>query len=91
MNKIDVIKAVATRTGLPASTAEKAIESLGEVLTDAILSGQEASLPGVGKLATKASAARTGRNPRTGETIQIPAGKRLIIRPSKHIKEALKP
>jgi DNA-binding protein HU-beta len=91
MNKNDIIKAVATRTGLPASTAEKAIECLGEVLTDAILSGQEASLPGVGKLATKATAPRTCRNPRTGAPVQVPAGKRLIIRPSKHIKEALKP
>ena len=47
-------------------------------------------LPGVGKLKVKATAARKGRNPKTGESINIPAGQRVTFSPSKELKEAMK-
>lgn len=60
-------------------------KAIGEVL----LANDEITLPGLGKLKVKETAARTGRNPRTGEVLEIPAGRKVVFAPGKEFKEKL--
>lgn len=69
---------------------EKALQAFCSVAAAELLAGGEVSLPGLGKLKVKETNARTGRNPRTGEAIEIPAGRRKVVfSPGKDFKEAL--
>lgn len=68
-----------------------ALVSLCEVAAAELLGGGEIPLPGLGKLKSKDIAARTGRNPRTGETLDIPAHKAVTFTACKDLKEAMKP
>lgn len=70
---------------------DAALDSLCEVAVAELLGGGEVPLPGLGKLKLRKTAARKGRNPRTGETLDIPAGKKVLFVPSKDLKDALKP
>lgn len=65
-------------------------DSLCDVMAAELLGGGEVPLPGIGKLKAKKTAARKGRNPRTGESVDIPAGKRVRFVACKELKEALK-
>lgn len=67
-----------------------ALDSLCEVAAAELLGGGEIPLPGVGKLKVKETSAREGRNPRTRESLHIPAGKKVVFIPGKDLKEALK-
>lgn len=69
---------------------ESAFAALCEVAAAELLGGGEVSLPGLGKLKVKATNARTGRNPKTGEMIEIPAGRKVIFTPGKEFKEAFR-
>ena len=68
---------------------EKALQAFCSVAAAELLAGGEVSLPGLGKLKVKDTNARTGRNPRTGEAIEIPAGRKVVFSPGKDFKEAL--
>jgi DNA-binding protein HU-beta len=73
-------------------TKVKAKEILDTVLTalrDAAVKGEEVSLPGFGKFKVQDKPARQGRNPRTGETLEIAATKKLVFQPAKPLKDAL--
>ncbi len=70
---------------------ESTLEATCNVMAAELLGGGEVSLPGIGKLKTVATKARTGRNPRTGEPLEIPAGKKVTFSPFRDFKEALKP
>lgn len=74
---------------LNATDMEKALQSFCSVAAAELLAGGEVSLPGLGKLKVKETNARTGRNPRTGEAIEIPAGRKVVFSPGKDFKEAL--
>lgn len=76
---------------LGVGTVERVLELFCGVAAAELLGGGEVPLPGIGKLKTKATAARKGRNPRTGEVLDIPAGKKVFFVPGKKLKEALKP
>lgn len=65
------------------------LDTLGDVATERLKAGDDVSLPGLGKLAVKTKAARTGRNPKTGEAIQIPAKRVPDFSPAKALKDAL--
>ena len=65
------------------------LDALGDVITERLKAGDEVTLPGLGKLAVKAKAARTGRNPKTGEAIQIPAKRVPDFSAAKALKDAL--
>ena len=65
------------------------LDALGDVTTDRLKAGEDVPLPGIGKLVVKAKAARTGRNPKTGETIQIPAKRVPNFTPAKARKDAV--
>ncbi len=75
MNRNDLVDAVAERTGLAKSDAARAVEALLGAVTDALSKGETVTLSGFGSFVAKTRAARTGRNPRTGESIAIPASR----------------
>ena len=74
MTKAELVKLYAEATQLPVGDAGECLERLGDIVAAELLGGGSVPLPGVGKLVIKARAARTGRNPRTGEPVDIPAG-----------------
>lgn len=73
---------------LNATDMEKALQSFSSVAAAELLAGGEVSLPDLGKLKVRTTNARTGRNPRTGEAIDIPAGRKVVFTPGKNFKEA---
>jgi len=73
MNKADLIKAIAADAGETHATVEAVLDAQAKATSKALGEGGEVIIPGVVKLGTKARAARMGRNPKTGEAIQIAA------------------
>ena len=68
---------------------DSALAAFCDVAAAELVDGGEISLPGLGKLKVKETSARTGRNPRTGERIDIPASRKIVFTPGKEFKEAL--
>ena len=91
MNKSELIDAVASKSGLSKADAGKTIDALFEVLTNAVKSGDKVSWPGFGSFSTSESAARTGRNPQTGEAVNISASTRMKFTASSALKGELNP
>lgn len=89
MNKSDLVDAVAADTGLTKADATKAVDALFDAITGALKSGDEVRLVGFGTFAVSERAARTGKNPRTGEEIKIEASKQPKFKPGKGLKDAL--
>jgi DNA-binding protein HU-beta len=85
----DLIDHVANETGVEKSAAKKAVEAVLAGIVDAARKGEEINLPGFGKFKVKDSPARQGRNPATGETIEIAASRKLGFSPAKQVKDAL--
>ena len=86
MNKGDLIDAVCTETGLSKADAARAVESVFSVITGVLKQGEQISLVGFGTFTVKTRAARTGRNPRTGEAVAIPSGKTIRFKPGKELQ-----
>lgn len=89
MNKNDLIAAVADNTGLSKADATKAVDGVLESVTSELKSGGEVRLVGFGTFSVANRAASTGRNPRTGESIQIPASKQPKFKAGKALKDAV--
>jgi DNA-binding protein HU-beta len=89
MNKGELIEAVAGRAGLSRADATKAVDGLLDAIQDTLAAGGSVSLVGFGTFSVKARAARAGRNPRTGETIQIPASNVPGFKAGKGLKDAV--
>ena len=89
MNKAELINAVAEKAGLSKKDTEVAVNSLIEVITAALKKGDKVQLVGFGNFEVKARAARTGRNPKTKEPINIPASKGPAIKAGKALKDAV--
>ena len=89
MNKNDLIAAVATSTELSKADATKAVDGVLDAITGSLQSGNEVRLVGFGTFSVANRAASTGRNPRTGETIQIPASKQPKFKAGKALKDAV--
>jgi len=89
MNKNDVIDAVSERTGLAKSDAARAVEAVLATVTEALQKGDTVAMSGFGSFLAKARAARTGRNPRTGEPIAIPASRVPSFKAGKALKDAV--
>jgi DNA-binding protein HU-beta len=89
MNKGELIDAVSTQTGLAKADATRAVDAVIESVTGALKSGDAVSLVGFGTFVVKARAARSGRNPRTGETIEIAASKVPGFKAGKALKDAV--
>lgn len=89
MNKNELIAAVAEKSGLSKKDAEKALSAVIESLTDAMVKGEKVQLVGFGSFETKCREARMGRNPKTKETIEIPATRVPAFRAGKALKDAV--
>lgn len=89
MNKGDLIEVVADDSGLSKADATRAVDSVIAAVTNALKAGQQVSLVGFGTFVVKSRAARQGRNPRTGETIQITASRVPGFKAGKALKDAV--
>lgn len=89
MNQSELILKTAQVSGLSKKDVEHVLKTAGDVITAALQEQGEAVLPGLGKLSVTQKAARTGRNPKTGETIQIPAKKVPHFSAAKALKDAV--
>lgn len=90
MTKAELIQEYKRTLGISAGAAAENLNVLCLVMRAEFTKGGEVTLPGIGKLAVKTTAARKARNPRTGEAIDIPAGRKLVLKPGKEIKDFLK-
>ena len=90
MNKADLANAVHGKIGGTKVQAEEVVETLISEITGALKSGQEVSVAGLGIFSTKQRAARTARNPRTGESVQVPAMRVPKFRAAKALKDAVR-
>ena len=82
---LDIAEAIDT----PKSTVRAALEHLSEIVSDALENGDEITLPGIGKLKVSERPARTGRNPQTGQVLQIAAKKIVKYVPAKALSDAI--
>ena len=89
MNKTELITAVAEKAGLSKKDADKAIAAFIDSVTDALKAGDKVQLVGFGTFEVRERAARTGRNPKTKETITIAASKAPAFKAGKAFKEAI--
>lgn len=89
MNKQDLIGVVAAQTGLSKGDATKAVDGVFEAITEALKKSDEVRLVGFGTFHVANRAASEGRNPRTGEKINIPASKQPKFKAGKGLKDAL--
>ena len=89
MKTADLIDHVSREASLEKGAAKKALEAVLAGIVDAAKKGEEVNLPGFGRFKVKDSPARQGRNPATGETIDIAASKKLGFSPAKQVKDAL--
>ncbi len=89
MNKAELVSAAAERAKLSKKDTETALNAALEAITEALAQDDKVQLVGFGSFETKLRAARTGRNPRTGEEIKIPASKLPVFKPGKALKDAV--
>ena len=89
MNKTELIAAVAAKTGLTKKDAEKVVNATIDTITESLVKGDKVNVSGFGIFEVKAREARVGRNPRTKETIQIPATRLPQFKASKTLKDAV--
>lgn len=90
MNKTELINAVAEATGLTKKDSGAVLEAFLNTITDTIKAGDKVQMMGFGAFEVKTRAARTGMNPATGETVEIPAAKVPVFKPGKLLKDAIR-
>lgn len=89
MNKTELVSAIAEKTGLSKKDSEKALAATLDTIVETLKGGDKVQLIGFGSFEVKERAARTGRNPRTNETIDIPAAKLPQFKAGKALKDAI--
>ena len=89
MNKTELIAVVAEKTGMTKKDAERVINATVETITESLVKGDKVAVSGFGIFEVKAREARVGRNPRTKETIQIPATRLPAFKASKALKDSV--
>ncbi len=90
MNKADIINKVHEDLGVTKADAERAVETMISSIVGALKDGTEVSIAGLGIFSAKMRNARSARNPRTGETIEVPAMRVPKFRAAKALKDAVK-
>ena len=90
MNKTELVAAVAAKADLSKTDAEAAVNAVFDSVKDALAEGDKVSLIGFGTFSVKTRAARTGLNPRTKETIEIPESKVPAFKAGSALKDAVK-
>ncbi|HCC07930.1 MAG TPA: HU family DNA-binding protein [Clostridiales bacterium] len=89
MNKSELITAMAENSGLTKKVAEQALKSFQDVVSKELSTGSKIQLVGFGTFETSSRTARTGRNPQTGKTMQIPASTVPKFKPGKALKDSV--
>ena len=90
MTKANIIDAVATKTGATKKASEAAVNAAIDAIVEALKAGDKVQVFGFGTFEVKERGARTGRNPRTGETLEIAASKNVGFSAAKALKDAIK-
>lgn len=90
MNKTELVTAIAEKTGLEKNKVENFLNAFTEVVTESVASGDKVQLVGFGTFEKRHREARTGRNPKTGEAIQIAATDVPAFAPGKLLKDAVR-
>lgn len=91
LTKAELTAKLSEASGLSKKDTDHAINVLGDVITEELLAGNEITLPGIGVISVKTRAARKGRNPQTGEELDIAASKGAHLSASKTLKDKLNP
>lgn len=89
MNKAELVAAIAEKTELSKKDSEKALKAFIDVVTEELIKGEKIQLVGFGTFEVSERAAREGRNPQTGKTMQIAACKAPKFKAGKQLKDAL--
>ena len=89
MNKSELIDAIADKSGLSKADAKRALDATTESITGALVAGDSVALTGFGSFVVRDRAARAGRNPKTGATIQIAASKNPAFKAGKSLKDSV--
>nr|DAK41598.1 MAG TPA: DNA binding protein [Caudoviricetes sp.] len=87
MNKPDLIKDIAERGEFTKADAETALKAVQGAIIAVLVNGDKITLPGFGTFKVVETAARTGRNPKTGEPVQVAAKRKVRFKPSAQLKE----
>ena len=90
MNKADLVSMIAAKSNLTKKDSESALNAFVETVQTALKKGEKIQLVGFGTFEVRTRAARTGINPRTKETIKIPASKAPVFKAGKALKESCK-
>ena len=90
MNKTQLIEAVAAKADLKKKDAEAAVNAVTAAIAEALKAGDKVQLVGFGTFEVKERAEREGRNPKTGETMTVPASKVPAFKAGKALKDAIK-
>lgn len=90
MNKSEIVAAVAENAELSKVNAEKAVNAVIGTITDALVKGDKVQLVGFGTFEVRERGERTGKNPRTGETLKIAASKIPAFKAGKALKDSVK-
>ncbi len=89
MNTAELADHIAGQHGMERKQAKQVVEAVFAAVVETAVKGEEVSVPGFGKFKVASRDARQGRNPATGESIQIAASKKLAFTPAKQVKDAL--
>lgn len=89
MNKMELVSVMADKSGLSKKDCETTLSALIETVTDALKAEDKVQLVGFGSFEVKKRDARTGRNPRTSEPLEIPAAKLPVFKAGKALKDAI--
>lgn len=90
MKKTDLVALIADKAGIAKKDAEGALNAFVEIVGDELKKGEKIQLVGFGTFEVRERAARTGKNPQTGEKIEIAASKNPVFKAGKALKEAVK-
>lgn len=89
MNKKELVSTVADKAGLDNKAAEAALDAVFGAISDALVAGDKVAVPGFGTFEVRERSARTGRNPQTGESIDIAASKAPAFKPATALKSSV--
>ena len=89
MNKLQLTDAVAQKAGITKKDAAEAVNAVLEVIAETLAAGEDIKITGFGGFEVKTRAARTGRNPKTGEAVEIPASKYVAVSAGSTLKDTV--
>ena len=89
MTKAELIESVASKVDLPRATAERAVNTMFDEMVAALKQGDKVNISGFGTFSISTRKARTGRNPKTGESIEIAASRAAKFKPGKTLKDEI--